>query len=220
MRKIDVEKAFMNERIMLTVSILSMVFGMVSVVILSVNHALTILDLFAKLVKLIMTALTLWTFLRVHWDAMKGMLGGLLFSLLFQESFLVLGNLWGGTTEFDVYLIMGVQGSLFLSAQTLSFMMTIIIIINHFVIDYSNAGNYANVIFNQISILFKIVLYVSLLIINGTLDLPVYQQINAGFEYITDLAIIIMIICIESQLDSFKSIRSELLKAKRKGKQA
>lgn len=201
---------------MITVSVLSVIFNLISLAVLGLYGHLDLMGVFEKIVKIIMTLLTLWTFQSLRWDAMKGMLGGILFSLLYQEAILVLGGLWGETSDFDYYLIMGVQGSLYLAAQTTSFMMTVIIILNHFVIDYSHWGNYANLIFNRISIIFKIILYVSLMIINGTLDLPVFLQVNAGLEYAADLAMIIVVICIETQLDSFRSLRHELLEEKRK----
>jgi len=210
------EKVFLDERTLKVAAVLSVLTGLASAAILGVKHDLTLLALFGRMIKTVITLLTLWSFSRYHWDAMKGMLGGLLFGLMYQESFLVLGELWGATNDFDVYLIMGVQGSLYLAAQSVSFLMTIIIIINHFVISYSRAGDYANVLFNRISILFKIALYISLMLINSRLDLPLYRQISAGLEYIADLAVVVMIICIESQLDSFKRIKQELLDAKRK----
>ncbi len=209
-----IEDTFLNEIVMRNVSIISAVCGLISIIILSVSHELTLLLLFEKTVKLVITLLTLWAFSRFHWDVMKGMMGGLLFCLMYQEGFLVLGQLWGETVDFDAYLIMGVQGSLYLAAQSMSFMMTIIITVNHFIIDYSRIGNFGNLIFNQISIIFKIILYISLIVINIFLNLPHQLQINAGFEYISDLAIVIMLICIESQLDSFKAIKHELLMEK------
>lgn len=216
MKKINIKDALLDEKVMVTVSVLSVVFNLLSLAVLWLCHELQLMAVFEKTVKITMTLLTLWTFLSLRWDAMKGMLGGLLFSLLYQEAILVLGGLWGETSDFDYYLIMGVQGSLYLAAQTTSFMMTVIIILNHFLIDYSHWGNYANLIFNRISIIFKIILYLSLMIINGTLELPSLLQFNAGFEYAADLAVIIAVICIETQLDSFRSLRHELIEEKRK----
>lgn len=210
----NIENTFLNEIVMRNVSILSAVCGLISMIILMASHELTLLLLFEKTVKIVITLLILWAFSRFHWDIMKGMMGGLLFCLMYQEGFLVLGKLWGETVDFDAYLIMGVQGSLYLAAQSMSFMMTIIITVNHFIIDYSRVGNFGNLIFNQISIIFKIILYISLIIINCFLNLPHILQINAGLEFISDLAIVIMLICIESQLDSFKAIKHELLTEK------
>lgn len=210
----NIENLFLDERLMKYVSILSAVSGLISLVIIGNSGELDPLFLFDKTIKIIMTLLTLRAFSRFHWDAMKGMMGGLLFALLYQESFLVLGKLWGETADFDNFLVMGVQGSLYLSAQSMSFLMTAIIIINHFVINYSLRGNYRNVIFNQISILFKVFLYLLLLAVNMFLNIPLISQIDCGFEYLSDLCIVIMVICIETQLDSFKEIRSELLQSK------
>lgn len=215
MKKIKIKTTFLSERLMRNASILSVIFGIATLVVMFVNHALTLLSAFEIIAKLLLTILTLWSFSKFRWDVTKGMIGSLLFALLYQESFLVLGQLWGSTKDFDTYLIMGVQGSLYLAAQSMSFMMTIIIIVNHFIIGYSNVGNWGNVVLNQLSIIFKIILYVSLLVINGFMDLPIHRQLAAGFEYAADLAIIIMFICVESQFDSFNAIRHELLMEKR-----
>lgn len=215
MKKINLEEKFLDERLMRNFALISVICGVVSLVLLSISHELDLLLAFEKLVKLIITLLTLWAFSKFHWDVMKGLMGGLLFSLLFQESYLVLGKLWGQTADFDTFLIMGVEGSLYLAAESMSFLMTIIIIINHFIIDYSRSGNYGNVIFNQMTIIFKILLYIFLMIVTVFLNQPLLIQINSGFEHLSDLCIVILVICIETQLDSFKAIRQELLQAKK-----
>lgn len=220
MKKINLEEKFLDERLMRNIAILSVICSVISLVLLKLSGEIELLSAFGKLIKIVITLLTIWTFSKFHWDAMQGLMGGLLFSLLFQESFIVLGKLWGETADFDSFLIMGVQGSLYLAAQSMSFLMTIIIIINHFIIDYSRVGNYGNVIFNQISILFKILLYIFLLVINVFLYLPAVTQVNLAFEYLSDLCIVILVICIETQLDSFKTIKQELLQAKKQKERA
>ncbi len=215
MKKINLEEKFLDERIMRNIAIISALCGLISLVLLVVSNGLELLPAFEELVKIVITLFTLWAFSRFHWDMMKGLMGGLLFALLYQESFLVLGRLWGETSDFDTYLIMGVQGSLYLSAQSMSFLMTLIIIVNHFIIEYSRLGNYGNVIFNQMSIIFKILLYVFLIGINTFLNQPLLTQIMSVFEYISDLCIVILVICIETQLDSFKAIKHELKQAKK-----
>lgn len=215
MKGINLEEKFLDERVMRNTAIISALCGFVSLVLLIVSDGLELLPTFEMLVKIVITLFTLWAFSKFHWDMMQGLMGGLLFALLYQESFLVLGRLWGETSDFDTYLIMGVQGSLYLSAQSMNFLMTIIIIVNHFIIDYSRIGNYGNVIFNQITIIFKILLYIFLIGINVFLNQPLLTQVKSGFEYVSDLCIVILVICIETQLDNFKAIRQELLKAKK-----
>lgn len=215
MKKISLEDKFLDERVMRNISIISVLCGIISLVLLIKSNGFELLPAFEVLVKTVITLFTLWAFSRFHWDMMQGLMGGLLFVLLYQESFLVLGRLWGETSDFDTYLIMGVQGSLYLSAQSMSFLMTIIIIVNHFIIDYSRIGNYGNVIFNQITIIFKILLYILLIGINIFLNQPLLTQLYSVFEYISDLCIVILVICIETQLDNFKTIKQELLQAKK-----
>ncbi|MBQ0027140.1 MAG: hypothetical protein KBS96_00915 [Lachnospiraceae bacterium] len=216
MKNKSLEDRFLDERLMRNVSIVSVVCSIVAFAILSISHEVELFAAFEKIVKIIVTLLTFWAFAKFHWDIMKGMMGALLFALLYQEGFLVLGNLWGQTTDFDAFLIMGVQGSLYLAAQTMSFMMTIIIVINHFIIGYSRVGNYGNVIFNQITIIFKVFLYILLIIVNSFLNQPLIIQVSSCFEYISDLCIVIMVICIETQLDNFKAIKQDLLKDRKK----
>lgn len=214
MKKINIEERFLDEGLMRKVAILSVICGIISLLLSFYFHETMPLTIFEKVVKITITLLTLWTFSKFHWDAMQGMMGALLFALMYQEGFLVLGKLWGETSDFDTYLIMGVEGSLFLAAQGMSFLMTVIIVINHFIIDYSRVGNYGNVIFNQMSIVFKIFLYIFLIVINVFLNQPMHALINSIFEYISDLCIVILIIFIETQLDNFKTIRQELLREK------
>lgn len=215
MKKINLESLFLNEIIMRNITIISVLFSAISIVLLSVSNEMELIVLFESLVKVLVIILTMWTFSKFHWDVTKGMLGALLFTLLHQESYLVLDKLWGKAADFDTYLIMGVQGSLYLAAEGMSLLMTVIIIANHIIIDYSNIGNYANVIFNQLSIIFKIILYIGLMIINVFLNQPMIHQINFGCECVSDLCIVILVICIETQLDSFKTIKHELTNDKK-----
>ena len=215
MKKLNLEKKFLDEIVMRNIAVISALCGLISLVLLVVSKGVELLPAFEMLVKIVITLFTLWAFSRFHWNMMQGLMGGLLFALFYQESFLVLGKLWGETSDFDTYLIMGVQGSLYLSAQSMSFLMTFIIIVNHFIINYSRRGNYGNVIFNQITIIFKILLYIFLIGINMFLKQSLFMQLQSVFEYISDLCIIILVICIETQLDNFKNIRQELLQDKK-----
>lgn len=215
MKTLNLEEKFLDERVMRNIAIISAICGLISLVLLVLSNGFELLLAFEMLVKIVITLFTLWAFSKFHWDMMQGLMGGLLLALFYQESFLVLGKLWGETSDFDTYLIMGVQGSLYLSAQSMSFLMTFIIIVNHFIIDYSRLGNYGNVIFNQITIIFKILLYIFLIGINMFLNQPLLTQFRSVFEYISDLCIVILVISIETQLDSFKAIKQELLQAKK-----
>lgn len=212
MKKVNFEQVFLNEVLMRRIAYLSVICGIASLGITYLFENIEPLFLFEEIIKIVITLLTIWSFSKFRWNVMQGMMGALLFALLYQESFLVLGKLWGETSDFDAFLIMGVQGSLYLAAQSMSFLMTIIIIVNHFIIDYSRVGNYGNVVFNQLSIIFKISLYIFLLIINMYLSQPRPVLINAGLGYLQDLCIVILIVFIETQLDSFKAIRQDLLK--------
>lgn len=207
---------FINERTMCTVSIVSAVCGVLSIGWMTMSGTLTLMALFERSVKLIVTLLALWSFFRYRWDMMKGLLGGLLFSILYQEADLVLGRLWGETADFDTYLIMGVEGSLFLAAQTMSLMMTVIITANHYIIEYSPNRNERNLIFNKISILFKITLYLSLMAIDFFLDVPLSAQVNAVLQYAADLCMVMMLVCIEAQLESFNRLREDVRLEKRR----
>jgi len=216
--KMTIRGTFLNENVMKAASIISVLCGLAALVIYGISGRLTLLILFEKLTKITTTLVLYRAFSRFHWDAVRGMMGGVLFCLLYQEGYLVLGSLWGGTVDFDAYLIMGVPGSLYLAAESMSFLTTMIITVNHFIIDYGHIGNLRNVMLNQITILFKILLYLLLMIVNRFLDLPAAQLAAKGISYIADLGIVVIMICIESQLDDFKTIRSELLRDKhRKG---
>ena len=95
--------------------------------------------------------------------------------------------------------------------------MTIIITINHFMINYARGGNPGNVILNRMATGFKIFVYVVLIISNSMLGLaPVLLWENA-LQYLTDMAVLLLVVSIESQFDSFKVLREELLAAKREG---
>lgn len=206
---------FINERTMTIVSVVSAVCAVASLALMTAIHTLTLMDLFERSVKLMVTLLALWSFFRYRWDMMKGLLGSLLFSILYQEANVVLGQLWGATADFDTYLIMGVEGSLFLAAQTMSLMMTVIITANHYIIAYSPKRNERNLTFNKLSILFKICLYLSLTVIDFFLDLPVSTQINTALQYAADFCMVIMLVCIETQLESFQQLQQEVMLQKK-----
>ena len=88
------EKAFLNERFMAAVCIIMVVAGMASLVFCIREQ--DAFDIFALLVKQV-TAVTM--FLAFHsfkWDAAKGLMGGVLFCLMYQDAHLALAGLWSG----------------------------------------------------------------------------------------------------------------------------
>ena len=206
------ESIFLNEHLMTATCLFTVITSVISLFFIPSQG-----DSFTKfeiLVKLLTTIAMLFAFKYYNWDVAKGLMGGVLFCLMYQEAYLVLGRLWG-EQDFDTYLVVGVQGSLYLAAAGMSFLMTIIITINHFIINYASHGNPENVIFNRMAIIFKLAVYVLLLVTNSKLGFSSEMLWKNALQYLTDIAILLLIVSIESQLDSFKVLRRELLKFKR-----
>lgn len=169
---------------------------------------------FEVLTKLVTAFAMYLAFKFFKWDVAKGLMGGVLFCLMYQEAHFVLNVLWA-EENFDVYLVAGVQGSLYLAAAGMAFLMTVIITINHFFINYASHGNPKNVILNRMAILFKFIIYVLLFLSNSQLGFaPVLLWKNA-LQYLTDSAALLLLVCVESQFDSFNALRQELRRQKR-----
>ena len=160
------ESIYLSERFMTAVCTFAAVTGVISFIIEKVTG--DSFSLFETAVKLVTTVAMYFAFRHYNWDVAKGLMGGVLFCLMYQEAYLVLARLWG-EEDFDTYLVAGVQGSIYLAASGMSFMMTIIITINHFIINYAKHGNPENVILNRMAIFFKFIVYVLILIANSTL---------------------------------------------------
>lgn len=150
------------------------------------------------------------------WDVAKGLMGGVLFCLMYQEAHFVLAVLWS-EQNFDTYLVAGVQGSIYLAAAGMAFLMTVIITINHFFINYNFRGNPKNVILNRMAILFKFAVYILLFAANSRLGFPRAALWENALQYVTDSALLLLLVSVESQFDSFKVLRQELLTLKREG---
>lgn len=169
---------------------------------------------FEVLTKLVTAFAMYLAFKFFKWDVAKGLMGGVLFCLMYQEAHFVLNVLWA-EENFDVYLVAGVQGSLYMAAAGMAFLMTVIITINHFFINYASHGNPKNVILNRMAILFKFIVYVLLFLSNSQLGFaPVLLWKNA-LQYLTDSAALLLLVCVESQFDSFNALRQELRRQKR-----
>ena len=210
--KTNNESIFLNEHLMTIACALAVVTSIASLLLFGTDD-----DFFSRfevLVKLVTVITLFFAFRHYNWDVAKGLIGGVLFCLMYQEAHLVLGKLWS-EQDFDTYLMVGVQGSLYLATAGMSFLMTIIITINHFIINYALHGNPENVIFNRIAIIFKFAVYILLLAANSRLGFSASTLWKNALQYLTDMAIILLLVCIESQFDSFKVLRQELLKAKR-----
>ena len=208
------ESVFLNERFMAAICAVTVMTGLV-ILYFSIRNR----DLFAvfeAVTKLVTASAMFLAFHFFKWDVAKGLMGGVLFCLVYQEAHLVLAVLWG-EQNFDSYLMAGVFGSVYLAAAGMSFLMTLIITINHFFINYASHGNPKNVILNRMAIIFKLVVYLLLLVSNSQLGFA--RSILAGnaLEYISDSFLILLLVTIESQFDSFNVLRKEFLKEKRKG---
>ncbi|WP_029320168.1 hypothetical protein [Butyrivibrio sp. AE3004] len=209
------ESIFLNEYLMLAACLFAVITSIITAILIrSQDDKFAMFEVMLKLVTIVCMYLA---YKKYSWDVAKGMMGGVLFCLMYQEAYMVLGQLWG-EEDFDTYLVIGVQGSIYLAAAGMSFLMTIIITINHFIINYAKNGNPGNVVLNRIAIIYKLVVYVILIIANSNLDFAKSILWENGLRYLTDIAILLLIVSIESQLDSFKVLRQELLKQKREGR--
>ena len=209
------EKVFLNERFMAAACIVMAAAGVVSLVFcFKEQDAFEIFALVAKLV----TAVTMFlAFRSFKWDAAKGLMGSVLFCLMYQDAHLALARLWS-EQNFDAYLATGVQGSLFLAGAGMNLLMTVIITANHFFINYSTHGNPKNVILNRIALVFKLAVCILLIVTNSLLGFSSALRRAHSVQYLMDIALLVLVACLEAQFDSFNALRQELKKLKRERK--
>ena len=209
------EKVFLNERFMAAACIVMAAAGVVSLVFcFKEQDAFEIFALVAKLV----TAVTMFlAFRSFKWDAAKGLMGGVLFCLMYQDAHLALARLWS-EQDFDAYLASGVQGSLFLAGAGMNLLMTVIITANHFFINYSTHGNPKNVILNRIALAFKLTVCILLMVTNSMLGFSSVLRWTHSVQYLMDIALLVLVACLEAQFDSFNALRQELKKLKQERK--
>ena len=207
------ESIFLNEHFMAAVCAFIAAAGLISLIFF--RGQMDAFEKFGLLVKLAAALDIYFAFRYYKWDVVKGLLGGVLFCLMYHEAYLVLGELW--SEDFDIYLVAGVHGSIYLAAAGMSLWMTIIITLNHFIVNYNIRSNPKNVILNRIAIIFKFAAYIILLSANSRLGLSTSLMLKNLLEHLTDIAILLLVIMIETQFESFKILRQEILAAKRKG---
>lgn len=208
------ESIFLNERFMAVLCAAAVMTGLASLYMcIRGGDSFSVFEVATKLVTT--TAMYL-SFTRVKWDVAKGLMGGVLFCLMYQEAHLVFNVLWA-EENFDTYLVAGVQGSLYLAAAGMAFLMTVIITINHFFINYTAHGNPKNVILNRMAILFKFAVFILLLVSNSQLGFSSGVLWKNALQYLTDSVLLLLLVCMEAQFDTFNALRHELMKQKRKG---
>ena len=211
------ESIFLNEHFMTAVCVFTAAAGLISLFFFRAE--MDPFEIFGLLVKLLTAVGIYFAYIYYKWDVVKGLMGGILFCLMYHEAYLTLAKLWS-EQDFDTYLVAGVQGSLYLAAAGMSLWMTIIISINHFVVNYTLHSNPKNVILNRIAIIFKFAAYILLLAANSRLGISSAMMWKNVLEHLTDIPILLLIIIVESQFDSFKKLREELRAAKNmRGKQ-
>ena len=215
MKENRLEKVFLSERFMGAVCIFMVVTGLASLVFCIMEQ--DSFETFALLIKLV-TAFTMFlAFRSFKWDAAKGLLGGVLFCLMYQDAHLVLDRLWA-EESFDADLASGVQGSLFLAGAGMNLLMTVIITANHFFINYSTHGNPKNVILNRIALVYKFAVCLLLVVTNSLLGFSSVLRWTHSVQYLMDIALLVLAACLEAQFDSFNALRQELRKLKQERK--
>ena len=208
-----IETLFLSERCMAVVCAFIAAMGLISFVLF--RNEMELFEIFGLLVKVVTAVIIYFAFRSYKWDAAKGLLGSVLFSLMYHEAYIVFVKLW--SQDFDTYLVAGVWGSLYLAAAGMTLWMTLIITVNHFMVNYTLKSNPKNLMLNRISIIFKFATYILLLAANRRLGLSSSLMWKNILEYLTDIAILLLVIMTESQFDNFKKLRQELLAEKRKG---
>ncbi len=206
------ESIFLNEHFMAAVCVFIAAAGLISLIFFRTQ--MDAFEKFGLLIKLVSAVNIYFAFRHYKWDVVKGLLGGVLFCLMYHEAYHVLGELW--SEDFDIYLVAGVHGSIYLAAAGMSLWMTIIITLNHFIVNYNIRSNPKNVILNRIAIIFKFAAYILLLASNRRLGLSSSVMRENLLGQLTDIAILLLVILIESQFESFKILRQGLLSARRK----
>ena len=209
------EKAFLSERFMAAVCIIMAAAGAVSLAFCFREQ--DAFEIFALLVKLVTAVTMFFAFRSFKWDAAKGLMGGVLFCLMYQDAHLALAMLWS-EQNFDAYLASGVQGSLFLAGAGMNLLMTIIITANHFFINYSIHGNPKNVILNRIALAFKLAVCILLMVTNSMLGFSTVLRWTRSVQYLMDIALLVLVACLEAQFDSFNALRQELKQLNRERK--
>ncbi len=206
------ESIFLNERFMLATWVAVALSGLASLVLCAREG--DSFSVFEVLTKLVTATAMFFAFKYFKWDVAKGLMGGVLFCLMYQEGHIVLDVLWANE-NFDSYLVAGVQGSLYLAAAGMAFLMTVIITVNHFFINYASHGNPKNVILNRMAIIIKSAVYYLLLGANSQLAFSAAFLWRNAMQYLTDSALLLLVFCVESQFDSFNVLRRELRQQKR-----
>ena len=212
-KKNRLEKVFLSEHFMTAVSAFMVATGLASLVFRMMEQ--DSFEIFALLTMLV-TAFTMFLAFRSYkWDAVKGLMGGVLFCLMYRDAYLVLARLWS-EESFDAYLASGVQGSLFLAGAGMNLLMTAIITANHFFINYSTYGSPKNVILNRIALVFKIAVCFLLMATNSLLGSSAVLHWTHSVQYLMDIALLVLVACLEAQFDTFNALRQELREMKRK----
>ena len=206
------ESIFLNERFMAAMCITAAVMSLASMALSA--RGSEPLEVFENLTKVVTVVFIYLAFKYFKWDVAKGLVGGAFFCLMYQEANLVLGRLWG-EQDFDVYLVAGVQGSIYLAASGMALLMTVIITINHFFISYSIRGNPKDVILNRIAVIFKLAVYILLLYANSRLGLSADLLWKNAARFLADIAMLLLLVSVEAQIDTFNALRQELLTKKR-----
>ena len=215
MKESRLGKVFLSERFMAAVCIIMAAAGAASLVFCFREQ--DAFDIFALLIRLVTAVAMFLAFRSFKWDAAKGLMGGVLFCLMYHDAHLALARLWS-EQNFDAYLASGVQGSLFLAGAGMNLLMTVIITANHFFINYSTHGNPKNVILNRIALVFKLAVCILLIVTNSLLGFSSALRLTHSVQYLMDTALLVLVACLEAQFDSFNALRQELKKLKQERK--
>ena len=70
-------------------------------------------------------------------------------------------------------------------------------------------------ILNRMAIIVKFAVYILLFAANSQLGFPSAVLWKNALQYLTDIALLLLLVSVESQFDSFNVLRQELLKMKR-----
>ena len=207
-----IEMLLMDERCMAVMCIFVVASSLVSLIICFREG--DSFSTFALLVKVLTAASMYLSFHYFKWDVAKGLMGGVLFCLLYQEAYVVFVRLWG-EQNFDTYLVAGIHGSLYLAGAGMNFVMTAIMTVNHFFLSYASHGSRKHIILSQITIVFKFLVYFLLVVANSRLNIPQSMRWNNSLQYLTDRALLLLLVGLEAQFNSFNITRQELLAKKR-----
>ena len=184
---------YFSEKTPAAAAIAAAACSVIYIILGTVSGLTGLIDYFDLIVRVLVLAALLYSYMKHNLLLMQAACIGLLFCMMYVQAYYALETLYLKSAE--EYIAMGFFGSIFVANELMILFVTLLIVVNHFIIFTVEKNSNIRIAVNQLCIIVLLVLHVFQLFVFIGLKIGLWQTICFTVFALSEIA---ALICVDS----------------------